>query len=269
MLLTGSQVGRSGVGLVARASELASENCCGLGGVGLQNKSAPRPLHVPRPLHAPHCTRLPQLLKSIDAVRWLGFRESHGNMFFRANGMPHQFGPFIVRQHAFAFIAFCVSGLLACVLPWVVGPLPIGMRLGCLGFGLLALFAGILGWKAARIGLVADRRGIWLAGYSFIRKRLIPWDSIIAVKKVTWNSPEGEHTDVVIGLASIESHPARELLQLHNAHFAAESDDERFRIPLRVGHDEWDWEPEAFVELVQQCINAPDYREALGVFPEH
>jgi hypothetical protein len=175
-------------------------------------------------------------------------------------------GPYIVRQQAFVFVAFVFAGGLFCVFPWLVSQVPTWMKLGCSGMGLLALFAGIWGWRVARIGLIADRHGLWLAGYSFTGKRLVPWDSVIAVKKVSWNSPEGEHTDVVIGLRSVESHPAREMLQWHSTHFDGEADDDRFRIPLPIGHDEWDWEPDVFVQWVQQCIQSPISRLSLGEY---
>ena len=118
---------------------------------------------------------------------------------------------YIARQHAHVFVVFVVFvlvGVLFCVSPWFIND-GSGI-LACVFLpllGLLSIGIGLLGWKAGRVGIVADRNGIWCSGFSLSQKTLIPWDSILGIKKVTWTSPEGEHDGVLIGLTENMPHP--------------------------------------------------------------
>ena len=184
--------------------------------------------------------------------------------------MSRHTGPYVVRQDAFVFVAFLLVGVGFVVASWF-DTQPLWLHVMCVGFGMLAFGAGVVGWKSARVGLVADRAGIWLAGYSFIRKTLVPWNSIIAVKRHDWSSPEGQHQGVLIGLESIEDHPACKWFEVYGEQIDGQVAKERgddFGVPLLIGHDEWDWDPDEFVELVSDCLKDPASRDALGEFHE-
>jgi len=134
--------------------------------------------------------------------------------------MTRHTGPYVVRQDAFAFFAFIFVGTLFVVSPWL-DTLPLWLHLMSVGFGILALCAGVLGWKSA-----ADHPACKY------------WEVV------------GERID---GQVEMEL-----------------GDD--YRVPLVIGHDEWDWDPDEFVELVSDCIRDPTSRDALGEFdapPKH
>lgn len=173
---------------------------------------------------------------------------------------------YLVRQRPLVFIVFVVGGLLLCIFPWTIigGGDAILARLVISIIGLVSVAAGLVGWKTARIGLVADRRGIWCSGYFVVKKAFVPWDAMVGVRKVTWSSFEGEHEGVLIGLTDQAIHPGG----VNSARFC-QSELQRlignhdFSHPLLLYHDEWDWRPDEFVAFASRYIKDAVARELL------
>lgn len=185
--------------------------------------------------------------------------------------------PYLVRQHAGEFVVFVLLGILFCVFPWVsyftdadfpTGFGTVAMLLGFPLMGCLAIVTGVAAWKISRVGLTADRDGIWMNGGTFgIQKTLIPWDDMRNVKKVAWTSPEGEHEGVLIDLKEHAVHPyGEEWLQNFRKQMERWIGPVEYPKPLMLSHDEWDWRIDEFTALVARCIHDPAAREALGEF---
>jgi hypothetical protein len=176
---------------------------------------------------------------------------------------------YVVRQHAYVYFAFGVGGVLFCVLPWTINELGDGIG-GILGrtflslLGLVSIAVGLIGWKAARIGIVVDRNGIWCGGFAPIEKTLVPWSAMLGVRKVTWTSPEGEHEGVVIGLHEDAVHPGgQDFARTTRTEIERLVGDIEYSNPLLLGHDEWDWQPDAFVALASRYIEDSNARDEL------
>jgi hypothetical protein len=171
---------------------------------------------------------------------------------------------YIVRQHWLVFVGFILAGVFFCIFPWAL-PSNLGrLILTCLG--IFSITVGVIGWSYARLGLVVDRHGVWCRGFS-LRKKLIPWDAILGVRKVTWADSEGEHEGVLMGLKDETDHPGgAELAHVVRSDVIRVLGECEYSTPLTLGHDEWDWRPDDFVALVSQAIADPQAREALGEY---
>ena len=79
---------------------------------------------------------------------------------------------------------------------------------------------------------------------------------------MTWQSPEGEHDGVLIGLNENFAYPG--VRYFEHADLERLIGDVEFSNPLLLGHDEWNWKPDEFVALVLRCIHDADARKQLG-----
>ncbi|MBX3440162.1 MAG: hypothetical protein KF861_21920 [Planctomycetaceae bacterium] len=176
--------------------------------------------------------------------------------------------PYIVRQHAGVFAGFVLVGAVFVAAPWFIADWDnILVRAFFTILGCLTIFVGLRAWRTCRIGLAADKHGLWCSGVWGVKHVLIPWDSMQSVRRITWNSIEGAHDGVLLALDEHWPHP----LGVEAAHRVRSELQRRIGPqdepnPLVLGHDEWDWRIDELIDLVRQCIRDPGAREELGEF---
>ena len=176
---------------------------------------------------------------------------------------------YIVRQDALGSVVFVLGGILFCVFPWFTND---DGGFFVIAFfvliGAMAVCAGIVGWVCFRVGLVADRHGIWCSGRSLSQKSHVPWDSMLGTRKLKWTSHEGEHEGVVIGLKENTPHPlgSKVVALIIKSELEKLVGEIEYANPLFLAHDEWDWQPDDFVTLASTCIRDANARKELGEY---
>lgn len=174
----------------------------------------------------------------------------------------------IVRQHPSAFVVFILGGVVFIGLTVSgMNPAPGYVQAFMIFLGLLSIAAGIIGWKAGRIGLVLDRQGLWSSDFAFCNLTLIPWAAIQDVRKITWTSMEGEHEALLLSV------DADRFPQAHGsmpddarAWFEKTIGPLEYASPVVLSHDEWDWDLDEFLAVCQTCIADVRARQTLGEY---
>lgn len=132
--------------------------------------------------------------------------------------------------------------------------------------GLICVSIGVWGWKTCRIGVVADRHGIWISQASPLIKNPVLWDDMQDLKKISWTSKEGEHSGIVV-------HFNKDLTLPEHAEYMRDLRAELVRLGkldwhnfVVLSHDEWDWSPDDFMAFATKAIQDPYAREDLDEY---
>ncbi len=168
--------------------------------------------------------------------------------------------PYVVRQEITAFIVPCAAGALFVIAPFFpeFGG-PIWIRISSVLMGMVAITVGCFGYRLSRIGVRLDEAGIWTCGLSIGQLKLIPWTAIVQVRKITFNSPEGEHEGVLVGINTPDCYPFGEQhAERGKQELSRLIGPIEFPCAVLLNHDEWDWDIDEFLNLAQQCLNDRD-----------
>lgn len=165
--------------------------------------------------------------------------------------------PYVVRQNLLPFVALASSGLLLIGAPLLVGFVdPVWVQMLSVAIGLICSLAAYFGYRVAVVGVRLDVEGIWVSGFSSGQLKLIPWDAIAGVRKITYADPEGEQDGVLVGINTPDCYPfGEEHAERGKQELSRLIGPIEFPCAVLLNHDEWDWDIDEFLNLAQQCLN--------------
>jgi hypothetical protein len=172
----------------------------------------------------------------------------------------------IVKQRAAVFVAFLLAGVSFCVAArFILNGIPLWGRCFFTLMGALAIAAGVLGWRAARIGLVVDRHGIW-CGFRR-RKTLVPWEAILRARKVVCPAPDGDDEGILLDLREGAEYPGGDAYgSMMKAHLERVLNDQTLERPLLLCHTEWIWNLDDVLQQIVERVEHPESRNSLGEY---
>jgi hypothetical protein len=170
-------------------------------------------------------------------------------------------GPLVVRQGPYAGLVIALVGVLFMVLPWMLQ----WPWMGTAFFTCLGGVAAGVGWLAMRhrFVLALDQHGLHTP------QMCVPWKSVVGVRMSRFDSfSDGPGQLILVGLPSPDAlpWPQEYVAQVRR-------DGERLLGPipwpgvLILDENAWNRHPLTVAAVMRQCLQRPEFRARLGVFP--
>jgi hypothetical protein len=180
---------------------------------------------------------------------------------------PSTLDVIVIKHKAFVFIVFILGGTFFFICPWLINN---GPNFWAICFyslmGTFTITVGILGWRKLRIGLIVDKQGIWFSS-PMPRKTRIPWTSIVSAKKVEWKALDGENEGILLELQGLSEYPGGEFIKAKLIEaIKRDLKDTDFACPLYLDGEDWVWNIDEVLQKIQECLEYPEKREALGTY---